>query len=695
MNNKTLRIEIIMKIKNLVLAAFAVLAVAACSKKEEQPQAAGISVDISSLEFPASVSSKTATVIATRDWNSTITYEGATSEKWISVTPSSGSASSKAQKVEITVLANPGYNRTATIKFSIGLSDVTIPVIQAGDKGEQGALTVTEFNATDPDKTTVYTVTGTASSNYSSSYNYIYISDGTSECEIYQPTNADAWTSLLKKGNIITVKGTHTLYEKSDGTQIHEVTSGEIVAIEEGEGTDYSKAEAVSVADFIKKADNNTYYKLTGTVSGFSATYCSFDLTDESGSIYVYSVDNKDDWSDKIKNGGTVTLAGLYLYYASKSQNEVVDAYILSFEEAQVEKKTFEGLVVAVSSKAFLVKTSDGYAYAYDSDNAPSVKVGDKIKLTGEMDKYNDLDEVVNYTVETISSDNTVEHPSATELDGAAMNSYNTIFGYVKFSGKLTVSGNYYNIEVNGATKTGSLANATGIDASLSGKIVDVEGYFIGLTGSTSNYFNIICTSIKASDDQSGADSGDSGEGDSGDSAASLTPGENEVLYVLTNEEIQKVTFDATASGTNYGTHDIESEGGKWTGNFAVSKTNTFLQFRNNNASYMTSPEYSSKVKRVVLVAPESKYKNSTQFTRTIYAVPVVNPADLPTGKDASGNNISYTSDQWSDSYGSVSLDSKGGAQTVEMSFSADVKQFSLIPNGAVYIDAIYVFCEK
>lgn len=100
-----------------------------------------------------------------------------------------------------------------------------------------------------------------------------------------------------------------------------------------GGGDDWSKAEAKTVADFISAANTSTYYKLIGTVSGFNATYCSFDLTDATGTIYVYSVDNKSDWSSVVKNGGTVTLAGKYAYYSAKSQHEVVNAHIISFTE--------------------------------------------------------------------------------------------------------------------------------------------------------------------------------------------------------------------------------------------------------------------------------------------------------------------------------------------------------------------------
>ena len=104
-----------------------------------------------------------------------------------------------------------------------------------------------------------------------------------------------------------------------------------------GEGTSTgSKPESKgkkTVAEFIEAADNNNYYELTGTVSGFNPTYCSFDITDDTGKIYVYSVldNSKSEWSSKIQNGGKVTIYGKYLYYENKSQHEVVDAYIVSF----------------------------------------------------------------------------------------------------------------------------------------------------------------------------------------------------------------------------------------------------------------------------------------------------------------------------------------------------------------------------
>lgn len=100
-----------------------------------------------------------------------------------------------------------------------------------------------------------------------------------------------------------------------------------------GPGEDYTKAESKTVAEFIAAANKSTYYKLKGTVSKFNPTYCSFDLTDETGTIYVYSVADKTAWST-VKDGGIVEIAGIYDYFADKSKHEVVKAQFLSFTEA-------------------------------------------------------------------------------------------------------------------------------------------------------------------------------------------------------------------------------------------------------------------------------------------------------------------------------------------------------------------------
>ena len=143
---------------------------------------------------------------------------------------------------------------------------------------------------------------------------------------------------------------------------------------QEGPEGETGGVEALTVKEFIEKADTENYYRLTGTVSGFNSKYCSFDLTDASGKIYVYSVtaESKAEWTDKIKNGGTVVLQGKYLFYEKNSQHEVVDAIIESFTEGSQGGP--EEPVNAI--------------YFNDFDKETSAKVNDKWPYCDEFDGW-------------------------------------------------------------------------------------------------------------------------------------------------------------------------------------------------------------------------------------------------------------------------------------------------------------------
>ena len=113
-----------------------------------------------------------------------------------------------------------------------------------------------------------------------------------------------------------------------------------IEKFEEGtaEPEDPTKVEQITCAEFIEKADPNTTYRLVGKVtSSVNATYCSFDMNDGTATVVVWTVNNKDEWKDKVKKDGTVTVRGKYLKYEKDGnvKHEMVDAYIEKFEEGQ------------------------------------------------------------------------------------------------------------------------------------------------------------------------------------------------------------------------------------------------------------------------------------------------------------------------------------------------------------------------
>ena len=150
------------------------------------------------------------------------------------------------------------------------------------------------------------------------------------------------------------------------------VATAMLTIVQEGPDGDSDGVEALTVQQFINKADKTTYYRLTGTVSGFNSQYCSFDLTDASGKIYVYSVADasKAQWSSVIKNGGTVTLQGQYEFYSSKSQHEVVNAIIESFTPGEEQKE------ITSATVADFIKTASATIYYRLTGTVSDFKTG-------------------------------------------------------------------------------------------------------------------------------------------------------------------------------------------------------------------------------------------------------------------------------------------------------------------------------
>ena len=150
------------------------------------------------------------------------------------------------------------------------------------------------------------------------------------------------------------------------------VATAMLTIVQAGPDGDSDGVEALTVQQFIDKADKSNYYRLTGTVSRFSSEYCSFDLTDATGTIYVYSVSeaSKAEWVNKIKNGGTVTLQGQYDFYSSKNQHEVVNAIIESYTPGE------EQTVITDATVAQFISTASANIYYRLTGTVSDFKTG-------------------------------------------------------------------------------------------------------------------------------------------------------------------------------------------------------------------------------------------------------------------------------------------------------------------------------
>lgn len=236
-------------------------------------------------------------------------------------------------------------------------------------------------------------------------------------------------------------------------------------------GSDYTKAESKTVAEFIAAADKSTYYKLKGTVSRFNPIYCSFDLTDETGTIYVYNVADKTAWST-VKDGGIVEIAGLYDYYAATTKHEVVKAQFLSFSEsAPVEiinatvaefiaaeksvtkKYRVVGTITEIQNATYgnlMLKDDTGEVLIFgvkkDKDAASTsfselgAEVGDKLTVVGYRDEYNGTIEMTSGYCEKLEKDTTTPKFSVSTETLTAKAADKSVSFDVKGNVKWTVS---------------------------------------------------------------------------------------------------------------------------------------------------------------------------------------------------------------------------------------------------------------
>ena len=561
-----------MKLRNLFLAlAAGVLTLVSCEPEVDYGPAK-ISVNPSDISFSQTDGDQTISLLSSRDWK-----VGSVPD-WIVLSASKGKGSVQEQSVKISVLSNSGHNRSASLVFTIGYAKATLNVEQEGPEGKinlgtgtkedpftaTGAVAyVNELGADVESPTNVY-VKGkvvAVSENYSTSFgnaSFTISDDGTAATTQFTAWRVlylgnKKWTAsdtpvapgddVILYGKIVNFKG------NTPETAQNKAFLYSLNGVNKGGDTEQSQTEitATTVKDFIAKADGNTYYRLTGTVSSFSKgtnnsgkNWMQFNLTDNTGSILVYGFKDGeyDKWVNTLKDGGTVTLTGTYEFYSQKQQHEVMNATIEKFTEGQGGQgggggesgddtyltdlsqiialadnaaALFEGTVMAATSNSIVV--SDGTSNVYVFKPATMGAVGDKVKVKGTKTTYGGVPEIAQgATLTVVSSGNAVNYPSAKVITGSFDSYTSSVTEFIEFTGVLSKSGNYYNVAVSGAsTNMGSISYpvaSLGLDA-MAGKEVAFKGYYVGLSGG--KYINLACTSATVTGD--GPVVGDTGSG--------------------------------------------------------------------------------------------------------------------------------------------------------------------------------------
>jgi len=162
-----------------------------------------------------------------------------------------------------------------------------------------------------------------------------------------------------------------------------------------------------------------------------------------------------------------------------------------------------QGTVIGVTTKGYLLADSNAYIYVY-LGVAPAVSAGNTVEVIGVTAEYGGAIQFSGSTTQTeLISEGSVPDPGTpTAYEGEAITEYATNFQvgeYVQLTGMLSISGSYCNVSLEDTSVTGSLQTTLDLTAYV-GKTVDVTGFVLYVSGSSSKYLNILATEVEESE---------------------------------------------------------------------------------------------------------------------------------------------------------------------------------------------------
>lgn len=261
-------------------------------------------------------------------------------KSWLSVT-SISTEGDNAAVVTFYALPNELGDRNTTVNFytTSGGKEYSAAV-DIAQKGSIIDATAAEINAAE-DGDTQYRLTGYITKVANTTYGNFYIADATDTVYVYGTLDESGasgkWSSMgINEGDIITVVGPKTSYKGA--AQLKNVSVESVKHVQD-----------ITVAAFLALSnDKETYYRLTGKATGIKATdvYGNFDITDATGSVYVYGLlqgwggASKQFQGIGIEEGDVITIVGYRTSYGTK--DEVGGAFFISKTSGSSESGSSE-----------------------------------------------------------------------------------------------------------------------------------------------------------------------------------------------------------------------------------------------------------------------------------------------------------------------------------------------------------------
>ncbi len=166
------------------------------------------------------------------------------------------------------------------------------------------------------------------------------------------------------------------------------------------------------------------------------------------------------------------------------------------------------GVVTGICARGFILTDAGGSILYYNTNYDGSYAIGDQLEVSGTVGVFNyGLQFSDAAAIRKIGSGN-YTYPAPKYYDGAAMDAaiqttQDFTAVYCRVSGKVSVSGNYYNLIVDGASAAqGSFYQLTDDQKSMlkNGENMIIQGYFISVSksGGAPKFFNIVMTGAES-----------------------------------------------------------------------------------------------------------------------------------------------------------------------------------------------------
>lgn len=334
------------------------------------------------------------------------------------------------------------------------------------------------------------------------------LTDKTNFLFVYEGTK---WTPDLVVGDYVTIEGDVVTYnDKLQFDNTAKYAKADAPAGEDAFAPGTPKELTVELLDACIDEITIEYVSLVGKLS-ISGSYYNVTVTGSkaTGSL----VPPIDDISNL--NGKFIKVTGFVLYLSGgKYVNIITD----SIEETEVTVEVTEatiseivngktgtykttGTVVAKGATGFLLTDGTEYLFVYaQGQDLSSIAAGKTVEIEGDVTVYYGAKQFDRGSSFKVTGEAEFPSPSFKELTAAEIDAYKEMnpfkVGQVKISGKLAISGSYYNLTIEGAESTGSIVSPAILIDSLDGKDITVEGYVIYLSGSSSQYFSVLAVTI-------------------------------------------------------------------------------------------------------------------------------------------------------------------------------------------------------